>query len=196
MAYYFLHYNTAIKNTLIKLIIFYSSNRWLFIMSQSQFINPNEDTRIAHGSLVKLHFEVSLENGTIIDSTFNRDAPVSLTIGDESLLPGFEQVLMNLRAGDTRTAHLEPEQAFGEWNPENIQHFSRTQFALVADNPEIGMMVEFEDKGKNTLPGTISAIDDDQVEVDFNHPLAGQDVLFKVKIFKVTPPGVTGIKLM
>ena len=196
MAYYFLHYNTAIKNTLIKLIIFYSSNRWLFIMTQSQFINPNEDTRIAYGSPVKLHFEVSLENGTIIDSTFNRDAPVSLTIGDESLLPGFEQVLMNLRAGDTRTAHLEPEQAFGEWNPENIQHFSRTQFALVADNPEIGMMVEFEDKGKNTLPGTISAIDDDQVEVDFNHPLAGQDVLFKVKIFKVTPPGVTGIKLM
>ena len=165
-------------------------------MTQSQFINPNEDTRIAHGSFVKLHFEVSLENGTIIDSTFNRDAPVSLTIGDESLLPGFEQVLMNLRAGDTRTAHLEPEQAFGEWNPENIQHFSRTQFALVADNPEIGMMVEFEDKGKNTLPGTISAIDEDQVEVDFNHPLAGQDVLFKVKIFKVTPPGVTGIKLM
>ena len=165
-------------------------------MTQSQFINPNEDTRIAHSSLVKLHFEVSLENGTIIDSTFNRDAPVSLTIGDESLLPGFEQVLMNLRAGDTRTAHLEPEQAFGEWNPENIQHFSRTQFALVADNPEIGMMVEFEDKGKNTLPGTISAIDADQVEVDFNHPLAGQDVLFKVKVFKVTPPGVTGIQLM
>ena len=165
-------------------------------MTQSQFINPNEDTRIAHSSLVKLHFEVSLENGTIIDSTFNRDAPVSLTIGDESLLPGFEQVLMNLRAGDTRTAHLEPEQAFGEWNPENIQHFSRTQFALVADNPEIGMMVEFEDKGKNTLPGTIIAIDEDQVEVDFNHPLAGQDVLFKVKVFKVTPPGVTGIKLM
>ena len=165
-------------------------------MTDSQFITPTEDIRITQGSLVKLHFEVSLENGTVIDSTFNRDAPVTLTIGDESLLPGFEQVLMNLRAGDTRSAHLDPEQAFGEWNPDNIQHFSRTQFALVADNPEIGMLVEFEDKGKNTLPGTISAINDDEVEVDFNHPLAGQSVLFKVKIFQVTPPGVTGIKLM
>ena len=58
------------------------------------------------------------------------------------------------------------------------------------------MLVEFEDKGNTTLPGTISAIDDDEVEVDFNHPLAGQSVLFKVKIFQVTPPGVTGIKLM
>ena len=112
-------------------------------MTDSHFITPNEVIRITHGSLVKLHFEVSLENGTVIDSTFNRDEPVTLTVGDESFLPGFEQVLMNLRAGDTRTAHLEPEQAFGEWNPDNIQHFSRTQFALVADNPEIGMLVEF-----------------------------------------------------
>ncbi len=180
--------------------ISYFRNRWLLIMTQPkdspQFINPNEDTRITFGSLVKLHFEVSLENGTIIDSTFNRDSPVTLTIGDESFLPGFEQVLMNLRAGDTRSAHLDPEQAFGEWNPENIQHFSRTQFALVTDSPEVGMLVEFEDKGKNTLPGTISAINDDEIEVDFNHPLAGQSVLFKVKVFKVTPPGVTGVQLM
>ncbi len=165
-------------------------------MTESQFINPNEDTRITHGSLVKLHFEVSLENGTVIDSTFSREAPVTLTIGDESLLLGFEQVLMNLRAGDTRTAHLNPEQAFGEWNPDNIQHFSRTQFALSAETPEIGTMMEFEDKGKNTLSGVISAVNDDDVEVDFNHPLAGQSVLFKVKVFKVTPPGVTGIQLI
>ncbi len=165
-------------------------------MTDSQFINPNEDTRITYGSQVKLHFEVSLENGTVIDSTFNRDSPVSLTIGDESLLPGFEQVLMNLRAGDTRSAHLEAEQAFGEWNPDNIQTFSHPQFALIMDSPEIGMMVEFEDKGKNTLPGTISAINEDEIEVDFNHPLAGQTVLFKVKIFKVTPPGVTAVQLM
>ena len=164
-------------------------------MTESQFINPNEDTRITYGSLVKLHFEVTLENGTVIDSTFNRDTPVTLTIGDESLLPGFEQVLMNLRAGDTRTAHLEPAQAFGDWNPDNIQHFSRTQFALVADTPVVGMLIEFEDKGKNTLPGIVSAVDTDNIEVDFNHPLAGQTVLFKVKIFKVTPAGVTGIQL-
>jgi len=165
-------------------------------MTDSQFINPNEDTRITYGSQVKLHFEVSLENGTVIDSTFSRPEPVTLTIGDESLLEGFEKVLMNLRAGDTRTAHLPPEQAFGEWNPENIQKFNRTQFAHAVGTPEVGMMMEFEDKGKNTLPGVVRAVDEDDVEVDFNHPLAGQTVLFKVQIFKVTPPGVTGIQLM
>lgn len=165
-------------------------------MSSTDFITPSEDTRIEFGSQVQLHFEVALDNGTVIDSTYHREGPVSLTIGDDSLLPGFEQVLNNLRAGDTRTAHLTPDQAFGEWNPDNIQHFSPAQFALITDHPEVGMMIEFEDKGKNTLPGVITVVDDSDIAVDFNHPLAGQSVLFKVSIFKVTPPGVTGIQLI
>ena len=162
----------------------------------ADFINPNQDTRITQGSQVALHFEVALENGTVIDSTFSRPEPVRLIIGDESLLPGFENVLNNLRAGDTRTAHLEPEQAFGEWNKDNVQTFSRAQFALTEANPEVGMMIEFEDKGKNTLPGVISKVTQEDVEVDFNHPLAGQSLLFKVQIFKVTPPGQVAVQLM
>lgn len=158
-------------------------------------ILPSEEIRIAHGSTVELHFEVSLPNGTVIDSTFGRDKPVSLTIGDESLLAGFEQVLINLKAGDTRTAHLPPEQAFGEWNGENVQSFPRAKFSLSEPNPVVGMMMEFADKGQNTLAGVICEVSDDEVKVDFNHPLAGQEVLFKVQIFKVTPQGQVGIAL-
>lgn len=159
-------------------------------------ILPTEEVRITDGSTVLLHFEVSLPNGTVVDSTFGRESPVSLTIGDESLLTGFEQVLINLKAGDTRTAHLPPDQAFGEWHDDNVQSFSRTKFSLSEPNPIVGMMMEFADKGKNTLAGVICEVNDDEVKVDFNHPLAGQDVLFKVQIFKVTPKGETGLKLV
>ncbi|MCP3897460.1 peptidylprolyl isomerase [Moraxella sp.] len=159
-------------------------------------ILPSEEIRIADGSTVELHFEVSLPNGTVIDSTFGRDKPVTLTIGDESLLAGFEQVLINLKAGDTRTAHLPPDQAFGDWNGENVQSFPRAKFSLSEPNPVVGMMMEFADKGQNTLAGVISEVTEDEVKVDFNHPLAGQDVLFKVKIFKVTPKGENGLKFV
>ncbi|WP_066803001.1 FKBP-type peptidyl-prolyl cis-trans isomerase [Moraxella oblonga] len=159
-------------------------------------ILPSEEIRITDGSTVLLHFEVSLPNGTVIDSTFGRDKPVSLTIGDESLLAGFEQVLINLKAGDTRTAHLPPEQAFGEWNAENVQTFARAKFSLSEPNPVVGMMMEFADKGKNTLAGVICEVTDDEVKVDFNHPLAGQDVLFKVQIFKVTPKGESQLRFV
>nr|WP_315040796.1 FKBP-type peptidyl-prolyl cis-trans isomerase [uncultured Moraxella sp.] len=161
--------------------------------TQTPIINPNEQTRIAQGSQVALHFEVSLENGTVIDSTFERPEPVRLTIGDGSLLEGFEKVLMNLTAGDTRTAHLSPDEAFGQWNENNVQRFTKTDFAMT-NEPEVGMMIEFEDKSKTTLVGVVSEVNDDTIAVDFNHPLAGQNVLFKVQIFKVTPKDSQAVK--
>ena len=163
-------------------------------MQNTQIITPNNQTRIAYGSHVELHFEVSLENGTVIDSTFERREPVALVVGDGSLLEGFEKVLLNLTAGDTRTAHLSPDEAFGQWNADNVQTFSKAQFALTHDTPEIGTLMEFEDKGKNSLVGVISEVHEDSVNVDFNHPLAGQNVLFKVQIVKVTPAGNQAVK--
>lgn len=158
-------------------------------------ILPSEEIRITDGSTVELHFEVSLPNHVVIDSTFGRERPVTLRVGDESLLAGFEQVLINLKAGDIRTAHLPPEQAFGEWRHENVQSFPRAKFSLSEPNPVVGMMMEFADKGQNTLAGVIYEVTDDEVKVDFNHPLAGQEVLFKVQIFKVIPKDQVAVSL-
>ena len=168
-------------------------------MSQNNlttFTNPNEDTRIAQGSQVSLHFSVALENGIEIDNTRSYPEPVSLVIGDGNLLEGFEKALLGLRAGDRRTVHLPPEDAFGQWNPENVQSFDTVQFVKAGDaTPEIGTMMEFQDKGGGTLAGVVKAVNDDKVEVDFNHPLAGRNVVFEVEIAKVTPAGVTGVRL-
>lgn len=159
----------------------------------TDFINPNEDTRIGQGSQVDLHFSVALENGIELDNTRVRADPVSLTIGDGNLLEGFEKALLGLRAGDRRTVHLPPEDAFGPWNPDNIQTFDTVKFA---DRPVIDQMIEFEDKGKNTLAGVVKSVNDDITEIDFNHPLAGKNVVFEVEIVKVTPAGQTGIKII
>ena len=162
----------------------------------TDLINPNEDTRIEQGAQVALHFSVALENGVEIDNTRSRSEPVSLTIGDGNLLEGFEKALLGLRAGDRRTVHLPPEDAFGPWNPDNVQIFDRVLFAANEEQPEIGTMMEFADKGGGTLAGVVRAMDDDKVEVDFNHPLAGRNVVFEVEIARVTPAGQRGLKLM
>ena len=159
----------------------------------TDFINPNEDTRIAQGSQVSLHFSVSLENGMEIDNTRSRTEPVSLTIGDGNLLEGFEKALIGLRAGDRRTVHLPPEDAFGPWNPDNIQTFDTVKFGA---RPELNQVVEFEDKAKTTLAGVVKSVNDDVTEVDFNHPLAGRNVVFEVEIARVTPAGQSGLKLL
>lgn len=160
--------------------------------SEQTIIHPTEEIRIEHGSKVELHFSVALENGVEIDNTRGREAPVSLVIGDGNLLEGFEKALFGLRAGDRRTVHLPPEEAFGNWNPENVQRFDTVKFE---QRPEIGQMIEFEDKAKASLFGVVRAVDDDVTEVDFNHPLAGKNISFEVEIFKVTPAGQQGVQL-
>ena len=159
----------------------------------TKIIQPNEEIRIQAGSKVELHFSVSIENGIEIDNTRGRDEPVSLVIGDGNLLEGFEKALFGLRAGDRRTVHLPPEDAFGQWNPENIQIFDTVKFE---QRPIIGHMIEFEDKAKASLFGVVKSVNEDSTEIDFNHPLAGKNITFEVEIFKVTPVGQQAIKLM
>ncbi|MDQ8935887.1 FKBP-type peptidyl-prolyl cis-trans isomerase [Acinetobacter rudis] len=159
----------------------------------TDIVYPNEEIRISNGAQVDLHFSVSIENGVEIDNTRGRENPVSLVIGDGSLLPGFEKALFGLRAGDRRTVSLPPEDAFGPWNPENIQRFDTVKFE---QTPVVGHMIEFEDKAKTSLFGVVQSVNDDITEVDFNHPLAGKNITFEVEIFKVTPAGQQGIKLM
>ena len=163
------------------------------MQKMTDFINPNEDTRIEAGSKVDLHFSVAIENGVEIDNTRSRAEPVSLVMGDGSLLPGFEKSLFGLRAGDRRTVSLPPEEAFGPWNPENVQTFDTVKFE---QHPVEGHMIEFEDKAKQSLYGVVKSVNDDVTEVDFNHPLAGKNITFEVEIFRVTPAGQQGIKLM
>ena len=159
----------------------------------SDIILPNEEIRIEDGSSVELHFSVSIENGVEIDNTRIREEPVSLVIGDGNLLPSFENALFGLRAGDRRTVSLPPEEAFGVWNPENVQQFDTVKFE---QRPIEGHMIEFEDKAKQSLYGVVKTVGDDITEVDFNHPLAGKNITFEVEIFKVTPAGQQGITLV
>lgn len=134
---------------------------------------------------VTLHFALKLEDGALVDSTFER-SPATFTVGDGNLLPGFEKRLFGLKAGQRGTYRIPPEDAFGQPNPANVQRIPRNQFG--ADVAlEKGLVLSFADANKSELPGVISRFDEDEVEVDFNHPLAGRTLTFDVEILRVEP---------
>lgn len=143
-----------------------------------------ESTRIGQESRVTLHFALKLEDGNVVDSTFDKQ-PASFKVGDGNLLPGFEQALFGLKAGDKRTLSILPEQGFGQPNPQNVQIMPRDQF----QDMELaeGLLVIFNDAAKTELPGVVKAFDEQQVTVDFNHPLAGKTLAFEVEIIDVQP---------
>lgn len=140
------------------------------------------DLRINHDTLVTLHFTLKLPNGDVVDTTLDKQ-PATFKVGDGSLLPGFEQALFGLKAGDKRSFEIEPERGFGPGNPQNLQNISRDQF----DEMELeeGLLVIFQDAAGGELPGVVKTIHEKVVEVDFNHPLAGKVITFDVEIIDV-----------
>lgn len=142
------------------------------------------EQRIGPDKEVTLHFALKLANGDVVDSTFDK-SPATFRVGDGNLLPGFEAALYGFKAGDKRTLQVEPENAFGQPNPQNVQVMARSQFQGMELSE--GLLVIFNDAANAELPGVVKAFDEAQVTIDFNHPLAGKTLSFDVEIIEVRP---------
>ncbi|EAW30991.1 probable peptidyl-prolyl cis-trans isomerase, FkbP-type [marine gamma proteobacterium HTCC2143] len=138
---------------------------------------------IAGDTKVTLHFSLKFEDGSVVDSTFDKE-PATFTIGDGSLLDGFERKLFGLKAGEKDSFIVSPEDGFGQSNPNNVQRFSRGDFSADLELAE-GLVISFADASQSELPGVVQSVDGDRVMVDFNHPLAGRNILFDVEIINV-----------
>ncbi len=107
-------------------------------------------------------------------------------MGDGNLLPGFERALYGLRAGDQRAIVIEPSSGFGEPLEDNVQKIKRHLFDPTLEL-QPGMVVSFDNGKEGEVPGVVLELDEQYVTMDFNHPLAGRDLTFEVKIIDVQP---------
>ena len=137
---------------------------------------------VGQGARVSLHFSIELESGELVDSTRDK-SPATFEYGDGNLLPGFEQALLGLTAGDKTRVRIAPEQGFGMRNPNNLQRYAVTDFKDIELEP--GLIINFSDPSQGVLPGIVDSIDGDRVTIDFNHPLAGKMLYFDVEITAV-----------
>jgi len=136
---------------------------------------------------VVLHFSLKLDDGSVVDSTFEGDA-AAFEFGDGNLPSGFEELLVGMKAGDKGQWDVPPEKAFGMPNPNNQQTMKRSEFPADMELAE-GLVVSFADANKSELPGVVAELSDDEVVIDFNHPLAGKTLRFEVQILSVTALG-------
>ena len=143
------------------------------------------DVPVSEGTRVYLNFSISLEDGSEVDSNFGSE-PVDFVIGDGSLLAGFERALFGMSAGQRQLVTVEPENAFGQPNDNNVQMLDRDQFDDDIDL-EIGLVFSFADASGGELPGMVISFDEEEVTVDFNHPLSGRTIMFDVLIHRVEP---------
>jgi FKBP-type peptidyl-prolyl cis-trans isomerase SlpA len=134
-------------------------------------------------SLLLMHYSISLTNGTEIESSFN-DEPVEVAMGSGVLTEGMELALYGLETGDRQTLTLTPEQGFGLRDEDNIHMMPLADFPDEL-KPETGLVFEFETPGGEDILGTVLSVKDGMAEVDFNHPLAGQALVFTVEVLDI-----------
>ncbi len=139
---------------------------------------------ISPNSKVTLHFSIKLADGSAVDTTKMTGKPATVVIGDGTLSAGFEKALLGLNAGDKKQIILPPEEAAGMPNPNNIYTLTRKQFPDDMQLEE-GLIVSFAQPDGQEIPGIIRKIENEQITVDFNHPLAGQILTFDVEILAV-----------
>lgn len=138
---------------------------------------------IGENTRVSLHFSLSLKDGAIIDSTFDKQA-AEFEFGDGQLPDGFQSYLLGMKAGEQNEWQVPPEKSFGMPNPNNIQTMKREDFSNDIELVE-GLVLSFADANKSELPGVVKSFNDESVVIDFNHPLAGEELGFKVEIIGV-----------
>lgn len=139
---------------------------------------------IKNGDVVKVHYTGKFPDGKVFDSSLDRD-PLTLTIGEKMVIPGFEKALVGREKGDKITAEISPGEGYGDRDQELVFAVSRSQ---VPDHIplKIGTPLQLSHE-KGQMDVTITEIDPEEITLDANHPLAGKDLIFDIEILDVKP---------
>ena len=129
----------------------------------------------------KVHYTGSLADGTVFDSSRERD-PLEFVVGAGQVIKGFDDAVGAMRIGETKTVTLAADEAYGPHVKERVIEVDHGQFAEGV-TPEVGMQLQ-SDGGDDQPPMvvTVTAVTDDKVVLDANHPLAGQDLTFEIEL--------------
>ncbi|CDG98978.1 FKBP-type peptidyl-prolyl cis-trans isomerase [Xenorhabdus bovienii] len=143
-------------------------------------------TQVQVHSAVLLHFTLKLDDGLTADSTYSQGKPALFRLGDGSLSEPLEQQLLGLNVGDKHQFTLAGEAIFGKPNPDLVQYFTPRDFAD-AGIPEVGTIMLFTAMNGSEMPGLVKEVAEGSIIVDFNHPLADQNITFDIEVLEIDP---------
>jgi len=139
-------------------------------------------TQITNGSSVSVNYTGRLEDGTIFDTSLQEGrTPLTATLGQGQLIPGFENGLIGMTTGEKKTIEIEPKDAYGEVNEMMIQEVELTQ---VPENVKVGDMLQGQNQ-HGPVQVTVKEIKESTAILDMNHPLAGKKLIFDLEVVTV-----------
>ncbi len=138
------------------------------------------------GDTVKIHYTGKLADGSIFDDSLKRE-PLEFTIGKNSLIAGFENAVIGMIAGDWKTVNIPFEQAYGPHMKEMVVDVDIKQLPQ-GYKPVIGAQLQVSQDTGEQIVVSITKITETHVTLDANHPLAGKELIFEIKLVEICPP--------
>ncbi|MCL6435877.1 MAG: peptidylprolyl isomerase [Leptolyngbyaceae cyanobacterium HOT.MB2.61] len=136
-----------------------------------------------HGDTVKVHYTGKLDDGTVFDSSTNRE-PLEFTIGAGNIIPGFEKAVVGMAQGESKTEVIPTEQAYGPYMEEMVVTIDRQQMPAEIE-PEVGQQLHIQQPDGQLLPVMVTDVSDSTVTLDANHPLAGENLTFDIQLVEI-----------
>lgn len=140
-------------------------------------------TQAKDGDTVKIHYTGTLGDGTVFDSSSGRD-PLQFTLGSGQVIPGFEEAVLGMSTGDSKNVTIPSDKAYGPRNEDLIMPVPRDQ--VPADiNPEVGQRLQMSGPGGEPILVVVADVTDEQILLDANPPLAGEDLNFDIELVEI-----------
>lgn len=136
-----------------------------------------------NGDTVSIHYTGRLEDGTVFDTSENRD-PLEFTLGEGNVIPGFEKAVQGMEAGESKTATIPSDEAYGQRRDDLVLSVAKEQLPEDLE-PEVGQRLQMQAGDGQTFQVVISEVEEESVEVDANHPLAGEDLTFEIELVDI-----------
>ena len=138
-------------------------------------------TDVHSGDTVRVHYTAKLADGTEFDSSAGRQ-PLEFQVGAGQIIPGLDRKVEGMAVGEKNTVTVPAEEAYGARDENQVQAVPRSS---VPADVEVGSKLEANTADGRQIALTVVNVDDDQVTVDANHPLAGRDLVFDVEVVEI-----------
>ena len=142
-----------------------------------------EKTLVKKGDRIKVQYTGTLQDGTIFDKS-KEEEPLEFTVGSGQIIPGFDKAVEGMKLNEEKKVTLKPEDAYGKRDETAIREFPKSS---LPENfkPEKGMVIRLQDQTGRAIPGTVTDITENNITIDLNHPLAGKDLTFNIKVIGI-----------
>lgn len=141
-------------------------------------------TKLKTGDKVKVHYTGTIKEGQVFDSSRDRNQPIEFSIDDGKLLKGFNDAVKDLEVGGIKTISLTSEEAYGKYIDEAVITVPKSEFPKDMVY-ELNGFIQGQDNQGRPVQGQVVKIDEESVNLDMNHPLAGEDLKFEIELVEI-----------